>query len=70
MAAAGMRLARMASQGQRGAIAMLAALAGFLAVGLFDSLLDVPRIALLCYLLLLCALLQPSTHPVKERPAR
>ena len=70
MAAAGMRLARMASQGQRGATAMLAALTGFLAVGLFDSLLDVPRIALLCYLLLLCALLQPSTHPVKERPAR
>lgn len=70
MAAAGVRLARLATWGHRGATAMLAALAGFLAVGLFDSLLDVPRIALLFYLLLLCALLQPSTHPVKESPAR
>lgn len=40
-----------------GAVAMLAASTGFLAVGMFDSLLDVPRLALLFYLLLLCALL-------------
>lgn len=36
------------------------ALAGFLAVGLFDSLLDVPRVAFLFYLLLGVALMLPA----------
>lgn len=42
------------------ATACLASLVGFQAVGLFDSLLDVPRLALLFYLVLLAALMQPA----------
>ncbi|WP_215409330.1 hypothetical protein [Janthinobacterium sp. JC611] len=60
---AGRRLLRRAAHGDPGALACAAALLGFLVVGLFDSLLDVPRIALLCYLMLLCALLQPPRSP-------
>ena len=63
-----------AGAGADGAAAMLAALAGFMVIGVFDSLLDVPRIALLFYMLLLCALLRPATPPVpgseSERPPR
>lgn len=46
-------------RGNRFALALLAALLSFLAVGLFDSLLDVPRLALLYYLLLFTTLLEP-----------
>jgi hypothetical protein len=60
---AGLRLMRRAARGEHGALACAAALLGFLVVGLFDSLLDVPRIALLCYLMLQCALLQPRPSP-------
>lgn len=63
---AGRRLLRQAARGDAGALACAAALLGFLVVGLFDSLLDVPRIALLCYLMLLCALLQPVPPPHVE----
>ncbi|MGX9729725.1 hypothetical protein ACWYXO_03705 [Janthinobacterium aestuarii] len=63
---AGRRLLRQAARGDAGALACAAALLGFLVVGLFDSLLDVPRIALLCYLMLLCALLQPVPSPHVE----
>ncbi|MGK5023163.1 hypothetical protein [Janthinobacterium sp. RB2R34] len=59
-------LLRRAAQAGPGAdcpAAMLAALAGFMVIGVFDSLLDVPRIALLFYMLLLCALMQPATPP-------
>lgn len=73
LALAGVRLAHRAvrgGDGGHGATAMLAALAGFLAVGVFDSLLDVPRIALLFYLLLLCTLLQAAPAPTVERPPR
>ena len=78
-ACAGLRAAcygarrRQERAGADGAAAMLAALAGFMVIGVFDSLLDVPRIALLFYMLLLCALLQPATPPVlavNERPPR
>ncbi|WP_426071129.1 hypothetical protein [Janthinobacterium sp. DSP2-3-3] len=71
LALAGLRLLRQATRGDLGALACAAALLGFLVVGLFDSLLDVPRIALLCYLMLLCALLQPSppSPPSLPRPA-
>ncbi len=42
--------------------ALAAGLTGFIVVGLFDSLLDVPRVALLFYLLLMVALVvQPPT---------
>ena len=34
---------------------MIAGIVGFLVVGLFDSLLDVPRVAFLFFLLLLLA---------------
>ena len=63
---AGQRLLRQARGGNPCALACGAALLGFLVVGLFDSLLDVPRIALLCYLMLLCALLQPPQPPSPE----
>lgn len=66
LAVAGLRLLRQAARGDPGALACAAALLGFLVVGLFDSLLDVPRIALLCYLMLLCALLQPPPLPPLE----
>lgn len=75
---AALRLLDGARQGRVGAIALGAALAGFLAVGIFDSLLDVPRIALLFHLLLLGALLQapggatssraPSFAPTRTPP--
>ncbi|MDN2700742.1 hypothetical protein O0881_01900 [Janthinobacterium sp. SUN100] len=63
LAVAGQRLLRRAARGEPGALACAAALLGFLVVGLFDSLLDVPRLALLCHLMLLCALLQPAPCP-------
>jgi len=44
--------ARRALRGDLLATAPLAALAGLLVVGMFDSLLDVPRLTLLIYLLL------------------
>ena len=66
LALAGLRLLRQAAGGDQGALACAAALLGFLVVGLFDSLLDVPRIALLCYLMLLCALLHPPPSPPAE----
>ncbi|PMQ11155.1 hypothetical protein JaAD80_23960 [Janthinobacterium sp. AD80] len=75
---AALRLLDGTRQGRAGAIALGAALAGFLAVGIFDSLLDVPRIALLFHLLLLGALLQapggatssrtPSFAPTRTPP--
>ena len=45
---------------QMTAAAMLAAIAAFHVVGMFDSLFDVPRITLLHLLLLIAAALQPS----------
>ena len=42
---------------------LAAALAGFLLVGLFDSLLDVPRLAFLSYLLLMASLALPKVAP-------
>ncbi|MET3130806.1 hypothetical protein AAKU55_001064 [Oxalobacteraceae bacterium GrIS 1.11] len=58
------RLLLFAWHGKPDASVYLAALAGFLMVGLFDSLLDVPRIALLFFLVLFCSVLQP----LHERP--
>ncbi|HRD48090.1 MAG: hypothetical protein JNK95_02445 [Candidatus Competibacter sp.] len=51
---------RQARRGDRLALAALAGLLGFLLVGLFDSLLDVPRLALLYLLVLFGALLEPG----------
>ncbi|MES2263017.1 MAG: hypothetical protein V4724_31215 [Pseudomonadota bacterium] len=55
--------------GELDASVYLAALAGVLIVGMFDSLFDVPRLTLLFYMLLAVALLQPVRAPV-ARPAR
>lgn len=49
--------------GDATAVALLAALAGVLAIGLFDSVLDVPRIALLFYLLCWMALHARAGEP-------
>ena len=49
--------ARRALRGDLLAAAPLAALAGLLVVGLFDSVLDVPRVTMLMYLLLFLALI-------------
>jgi len=43
-------------------------LIGFLIVGIFDSLLDIPRVAFLFYLLLLIALLLPRTGATAVEP--
>lgn len=51
---------RQARRGNRLALAVLAGLLGFLLVGLFDSLLDVPRLALLYFLVLFSVLLKPD----------
>ncbi len=54
------RLLRQLRGGDVRAAASLASLLGFLCVGLFDSLLDVPRLSLLFFLVLHCAALQAS----------
>lgn len=48
-----------AQRGDLFSATLLAALLGFLMVGLFDSILDFPRLSLLYYLLLFIALLRP-----------
>ena len=45
----------------------LAALAGFMVVGVFDSVLDFPRLALMFYLLLFCSLLDISASSSQFR---
>lgn len=60
-------LVRRLLHGERDAAAWLASLTGFHAVGLFDSLLDVPRIALLSMLLLCAGALRPA-RPAGARP--
>ncbi|MHB1655248.1 MAG: hypothetical protein ACYCSZ_02645 [Burkholderiales bacterium] len=52
-----------AQRGDLFSAALLAALLGFFMVGLFDSILDFPRLSLLYYLLLFTALLRPATAP-------
>ncbi len=53
------RQARTALRGDLLSAARFASLLGFLMVGLFDSILDFPRLSLLFYLLLFAALLRP-----------
>lgn len=66
LALVGGRLAARARQGDRLALAFLASLAGFMVVGQFDSLLDVPRIALMFYFCLLVASLQPAAPAARR----
>ncbi len=63
-----LRLARIRYGNTDGTVPILAALAGFLAVGLFDSLLDVPRLSVFFYGLLGISLtLQRRNIPVTNR---
>jgi hypothetical protein len=61
VALAGCALYRLAGPARSHPMApfLAAALAGFMVVGLFDSLLDVPRLAFLFYLLILASLMLP-----------
>ena len=59
------RLARQARAGNSQAAVYLAGLTGFLTVGLFGSLLDVPRVSLLFFIVLLVVLMQPSNVPAR-----
>ena len=61
------RLARAGWQGHRLAWAWLASLSGLLAVGMFDSLLDAPRLATLLLLLLLLGCGQPWVERTRSR---
>ena len=63
------RLIAGAASGHPFAPFLAAALVGFLLVGLFDSLLDVPRLAFLCYLLLVASLVLPKGMPPLYKPA-
>ncbi len=56
------RQARIALGGDMLAATKFASLAGFLMVGLFDSILDFPRLSLLFYLMLFIALLRPANR--------
>ena len=53
------RLTRKTSTGDPNSTLLLASLVGLLTVGLFDSVLDFPRLSLLVYLLLYLSLLRP-----------
>jgi len=59
LAAAAVLLGR-ALHGQLAAAVTLAALAGAMMVGLFDSLTDVPRLTTLLLLIILCGTLSPA----------
>lgn len=61
------RLTSASLEGERLAQIELAALAGFLLVGLFDSLLDVPRLSLLFFLMLMLSVLRPMTSGRRRR---
>jgi hypothetical protein len=60
------RLVAGAARGHPVAPFLAASLAGFLLVGLFDSLLDVPRLAFLYYLLLMVSLALPKGTPSRS----
>lgn len=71
LACAAVAIARRALAGSSSALAQLAGLVGFLLVGLFDSLFDVPRLTLAFFLLLAVACAVPATprRPPTARPA-
>jgi O-antigen ligase len=60
------RLIRRAVSGNQDSVVILASIAGFLVVGMFDSLLDVPRIATLFFLVLCIALQRVGRKPVRS----
>ena len=64
-------LAQASLGGSLAAGVYLASLSGFMLVGLFDSLLDVPRLALLFFIVLLMSTMQPlRVKPVRVRRRR
>lgn len=68
--AAAAALARRALSGETDALIYFAALTGFLMVGLFDSLFDVPRLTLAFFLVLLAACVMPRSVPPARPEAR
>jgi O-antigen ligase len=62
-----LRLTRIVLGGDLMATGFLAGLAGFLAVGLFDSMFDVPRLSFLFYMLCFAALLLPEEAGDRRR---
>jgi hypothetical protein len=63
------RLGRAAREGSRVAASAAAALAGFIVVGAFDSLIDVPRVAFAFHLLVLIALASDGDRSIADRNA-
>lgn len=53
--------------GETQASISLAALAGFMVVGMFDSLFDVPRLTLLFFLVVFAAVMRPAKAPAARR---
>ena len=68
--AAASSLARRALRAETHALICLASLTGFLMVGLFDSLFDVPRLTLAFFLVLLVACAKPRSAPPATMAAR
>ena len=62
LAVSATQLALRAVRGEAGAGIYLAAMAGFMLVGLFDSLFDVPRLTLLFFLVLGAAMMTPRAR--------
>jgi hypothetical protein len=65
-------LIRRTVSGNQDSVVILASIAGFLVVGMFDSLLDVPRIATLLFLVLCIAVQRVGENPpgVREKHRR
>ena len=66
--AAAAALGRRALRGETAALVYLASLTGFLMVGLFDSLFDVPRMTLAFFLVLVVACTTPRPPPPSAQP--
>lgn len=62
-------LAARALHGEAMAAVYLAALAGMMVVGIFDSLTDVPRLTVVLMLVLLASSLREAKRPTRRRPA-
>jgi hypothetical protein len=61
------RMTRKMMQGDAQSGMFLASLSGFVMVGLFDSILDFPRLSLLFYLMIMMTLLRPQTIKKQTR---
>ena len=71
LAAAFSRLLGPVFRGHRGAIALALSLVGFIIIGMFDSLIDVPRLSLIFYVLLFSAVaISPKILFAEQDPAK